>query len=90
MIQNREGQLGKIIATLEPLDLAKALSNKGELTCNGLTRSLGNICDITTNTQNVLCRIADNVELLNKLQTVSVPDVPKSWCAAAARVLTPI
>jgi hypothetical protein len=77
-IQNREGQLNRVVNTISPIDLARALLAKGNVRDrDGTTQTLRSVCDITENTQNVLCRIADNIELLNRLETVAVPDVPQ-------------
>jgi hypothetical protein len=77
-VRDREGQLAKVIATLPPLDLAKALRARGKITqADGTETTLEASCGITLNTQNVLCSIADDIELLNRLQTVVLPDVPE-------------
>jgi len=77
-IRSRESQLDRIVKKVTPLRLARALTQKGVVQDEeGSDSSLQALCGITENTQNVLCRIADNIQLLNKLQTITVPDVPK-------------
>jgi hypothetical protein len=76
-ILDRKAQLRKISDQLTPLELADALIAKGTCTQpDGTTIPLHQLCDVTENTQNVLCRIADDIELLTRLQTVTVADVP--------------
>jgi len=77
-IKDREGQLEKVIGNLLPLELAKALRARGKLIKeDGTETTLEAHCGITLNTQNVLCSIADDIELLNRLQTVILPDMPE-------------
>jgi hypothetical protein len=77
-IKGREGQLNQIVKAILPLDLAQALRQRGKVQkSDGSFTTLQELCGITENTQNVLCSIADNIEYLNRLQTVPVPDVPE-------------
>ncbi|MBI3028911.1 MAG: AAA family ATPase [Candidatus Rokubacteria bacterium] len=77
-IQGREGQLDRIINSISPIRLARALADRGVVRRDdGSTTALQELCGITQNTQNVLARIADSVRLLNRLQTIVVPDVPR-------------
>ena len=77
-IKNRDAQLGLVVGKLTPLQLARALRNKGSVQVSDAAAiSLADLCGITPNTQNFLCRLADNISLLNQLETVAVPDVPK-------------
>jgi len=76
-IQNREPQLQSIVDNVTPLELAEALRNSGHLSHGGEETTLVELCGVTTNTQNVLCGIANDILLLNRLETVDAPDVPK-------------
>jgi uncharacterized protein YukE len=77
-IYNRESQLANVVKAISPLRLAEALKKGGAVhTDDGKDTTLQELCQITPNTQNVLCAIAHNVALLNRLQTVMVPDVPE-------------
>jgi DNA repair ATPase RecN len=77
-ISSRKGQLRKIVESVTPLELAAALAHKGLIDKpDGELEFLQERCAITENTQSVLCRIADDIELLTRLQTTSVPDVPR-------------
>ena len=76
-IQNRDAQLANIVAKLPPRKLADALKRRGEIILDGGSRStLQKLCGITANTQDVICCIAENISLLNTLETAGVPDVP--------------
>ena len=76
-IKNRDLQLSTIAASIAPMDLSRALLAGGVLTtAEGKKISICDFCGVTENTKNVLCRIASNIHALNKLQVVSVPDVP--------------
>ena len=44
---------------------------------DGTKTTLRALCGITENTQTVLATIGNNVDLLNRIQTVTVPDVPE-------------
>ena len=69
-----------------PIKLARALQAKGVVRqADGSTLSLQDACGITENTQSVLCRIADDIRLLTRLQTVNVPDVPNIFACGAVR-----
>ena len=77
-IKNKDSQLAQIVSKLAPLRLANALRNKGSLQLPGDTSvALTDLCGITANTQNFLCRLADNIRRLNRLETVAAPDVPQ-------------
>src|SRR5205823_1890292 len=77
-IKNRDAQLALVVNNLTPLRLARALRNKGNVHfADQMGLSLADLCGITTNTQNVLCRLADNVRLLNQLETLTTADVPQ-------------
>lgn len=71
-IRNRDEHLTRIVSSVTPLQLAEALDNNGPL--NG--QSLAELCGVTENTCEVLCGIADDIRLLNQLQTAETPDVP--------------
>ncbi|MGD0499069.1 MAG: AAA family ATPase [Bryobacteraceae bacterium] len=77
-IKNIDAQLSLVADKLTPRQLAQALMQKGVVPKGaGSTAELTSFCSITQNTQNVLCAIADNVRLLNRLQTAPTPDVLK-------------
>lgn len=77
-IKNRDTQLTLVVQRLTPIELARALKNGGDhQVVEGVILPLTEFCKITENTQSFLCRIAANIRLLNQLETVSVPDVPK-------------
>lgn len=71
-IRNRDEHLARIVSSVTPLQLAEALENDGRL--NG--QSLAEVCGVTENTCEILCEIAHDVRLLNRLQTTDTPDVP--------------
>ena len=76
-IHQREGQLDQVTSKVGPMTLARALQQKGTVTLpDGRESTLTDFCGITENTQNFLCRIADDIQRLNKLQTTDLPDVP--------------
>ena len=75
-IKNIDAQLSLVADKLTPLALAEALQNKGVVTLsNGKTAELANLCGITHHTQSVLCTIANEINLLNRLQTARTPDI---------------
>ena len=79
-IHSRDAQIKQIVTSISPLNLSRALSNNGILKHSngkGKETSLLELCGITEHTQNVLCRISENIELLNRLQTASPLDVPR-------------
>jgi AAA domain len=77
-IHSRDNQIDQIVQAIRPLELAKALRNQGTVRrADGSTTTLQSLCRITDNTTNVLCSIGKDIDLLNKLQIVSVPDVPQ-------------
>ena len=77
-IKNRDAQLALVVGKMTPQQLAQALRNEGNLAIpDEMTISLAEHCGITANTQSFLCRLADDVRLLNQLQTLSTPDVPQ-------------
>ena len=76
-IQNRDQQIKSIVESILPLDLAFALINDGVDNKNGIRVPLYQVCNITENTQEILFNIAKDIKLLNRLQTIEVPDVPK-------------
>lgn len=56
----------------------RALRNKGNVNIAGTPdATLKDFCGITENTQHFLCRLADDIRLLNQLETVAVPDIPQ-------------
>jgi hypothetical protein len=77
-IQNRDSQLDAVVGKLGPLRLAQSLIRGGQLDLpGGRSCTLSQYCGITENTQEVLCFIGKDIELLDRLQTVSAADVPK-------------
>jgi DNA repair ATPase RecN len=77
-IQNKEGQLDRVVAKVPPISLARSLKQKGAIQLDdGTTTYLQDLCGITANTQSFLCRIADDIQRLNKLEVVETPDVPQ-------------
>jgi hypothetical protein len=77
-IKNIDAQLSLIADRVTPRELAHALIQRGQLKrLDGSTTELTDFCSITPNTQTVLCVIADNIGLLNRLQTAPTPDVLK-------------
>lgn len=77
-IQNREGQLSRVVSQVTPIQLARTLAAKGGIMkSDGTQTNLQDLCGITEHTENFLCRIADDIIRLNKLQTVETPDVPE-------------
>jgi hypothetical protein len=77
-IAKRDEQLARIVSSISPINLARSLVAKGSVRqSDGSEITLCDLCGVTGNTQVVLCRIAENIQLLDKLQTVSVPDVPE-------------
>jgi AAA domain-containing protein len=76
-IHQREGQLDQVTSKIGPIKLSRALQQKGAVTlADGKESTLTEFCGITENTQNFLCRIADDIHRLNRLQTTDLPDVP--------------
>lgn len=76
-IHQREGQLDQVTSKIGPIMLSRALQQKGVLKlADGRESTLTEFCGITENTQNFLCRIADDIYRLNKLQTTDLPEVP--------------
>ena len=76
-IKNRDQQLLSVVENVGPLELAEALRNAGRITRGESETTLAELCAVTDNTQNVLCAIANDVLLLNRIETTDVPDVPK-------------
>ena len=76
-IKNREQQLQSVVENVGPLELAEALRNSGRIRRDDEDTTLAKLCGVTENTQNVLCAIANDILLLNQIETVDVPDVPK-------------
>lgn len=77
-IQKREEQLRLVVSRLSPIDLARALRNDGRVTkSDDSSVTLAAFCGVTDNTQRVLCAISNDIELLNRLETVEVPDMIK-------------
>jgi len=70
-------QLPRVTAKLSPLELAEALLQDGKITDAHGTRELRAVCAVTEHTQNVLCRIAEDIQQLNRLQTTVLEDVPE-------------
>jgi hypothetical protein len=75
-IANREQQLKCIVEEVTALELAAALRNSGSVEREGIATSLVDLCGITPNTQDVVCGIGSDILLLNRIETVDVPDVP--------------
>jgi hypothetical protein len=77
-IRNRDEQISLLVDSITPLQLANALLQGGTLGLDeGATSTLVEHCGITPNTSEVLCDIAGDIKLLNKLQTTPIPDVPR-------------
>jgi hypothetical protein len=77
-IKNKDSQLALITSKLAPLQLASALRNKGNFPLPEETGiALTDLCGITANTQNCLCRLADDIKRINRLETVAALDVPQ-------------
>jgi AAA domain len=77
-IRNREAQLRMVVEKVLPIELARALRADGYLPRpRGLIRRLGELCEITENTEAVLCGVARDIRLLTELATVEVPDTPQ-------------
>lgn len=76
-IQSREQQLQRIVESVGPLELADALRDSGRICRDDAQTTLTELCGVTENTQNVLCAIANDILLLNRIETTDVPDVPK-------------
>jgi len=76
-IRNREQHLSSIVDNVNPLELAEALCNKGRIKSREGSPTLLQASEITQNTQDVLCTVAADIELINRIETVDVPDVPR-------------
>lgn len=77
-IMNREQQLDAISEGVTPLELSAALQSGGKIEReNGSTTTLQEQCGVTDNTVSVLEGIGKDIELLNRLETTIVPDVPR-------------
>jgi hypothetical protein len=76
-IKNREEQLQSIVENVEPLELADSLRNSGCIRRDDRDTTLAELCRVTENTQKVLCAIANDILLLNRIETTDAPDVPK-------------
>lgn len=76
-IKNREQHLQSIASTVTPLELAEAVCNDGKVISRPGSPSLLDLCEITENTQDVLCTIGSDIGLVNKIEIVDVPDVPR-------------
>lgn len=76
-IQKREQHLQAIASNVTPLELAEAVCNDGKVISRSGSPSLTDLCEITKNTQEVLCTIGSDIELVNKIEIVDVPDVPR-------------
>lgn len=75
-IKNIDAQLSLVADRLTPRELANALTNKGATKLKDGTESeLATFCGVTIHTQNVLCAIAGDIQLLNRLQTARTPDL---------------
>lgn len=75
-IKNREQHLQSISSKVTPLELAEAVCSGGKIASRPGSPSLLDLCEITKNTQDVLCTIGSDIELVNKIEIVDVPDVP--------------
>ncbi len=73
----RRDQLPFVTSKLTPLELAEALVRSGKVGEGDNARELRSVCSITEHTQKVLCHIADDINKLNRLQTIIVEDVPE-------------
>ena len=73
----RGEQLPLVTGKLTPLDLAEACLRSGKIGTDADASDLRQLCGITEHSQTVLCRIADEIEKLNRLQTTIVQDVPE-------------
>ncbi len=76
-IRNREQHLSSIVANVSPVELAEALCNKGRIKSRSGSPTLLQVSDITQNTQDVLCTTAADIDLINRIETVDVADVPR-------------
>lgn len=76
-IQNRENQVTLLVQSLSPRELAAALQRRGvvQRSDDQPGSMLQEICGITSHTQTVICNIANDIEMINRLQTVPTPDV---------------
>lgn len=70
-------QLPLLTGKLSPVELADALLRNGKTGDAADAKDLCQICGVTEHTQTVLCRIADDIKTLNRLQTTPVYDVPE-------------
>jgi hypothetical protein len=73
----RTEQLPLVTGRLSPLDLAETCIRSGKTSEGADAPNLRQACGVTEHSQNVLCRIADEIEKLNRLQTTLVQDVPE-------------
>lgn len=78
-ISRREEQLRLIVEKITPRQLSEAIVNKGRFLLSGTTTetSLVEHCGVTVNTQNVLCRLADKIQILHDLQVFEPEPVPQ-------------
>lgn len=79
VIRNRDDQVEIIVQSINPLDLADALANRGEtITADETRQPIADVCNgVTNNTVDVLSDIAKDISLLNQLETIVVDDLPK-------------
>lgn len=77
-IQRRDEQLTLVGTLIKPSELVEAVLNKGVFKKpDGRTATLAAACNITQNTQEVLCAIKGESRALHKLQVFEPEPVPK-------------
>lgn len=77
-IQRRDEQLTLVGTLVKPSELVEAILNKGVLKKpDGRITTLVTVCNITQNTQEVLCAIKGESRTLHKLQVFEPEPVPK-------------
>ena len=77
-IQRRDEQLALVGTLVKPYELVEVILNKGIFTKpDGKTTTLVEACNITQNTQEVLCTIKGEYRTLHKLQVFEPEPVPK-------------
>lgn len=78
-ILNRTVQLRAVVEKVTPLELAQAIQHNGRFSRDGQTVTLVSHCQITENTQSVLCQLGADARRLAKLQATALGDVPKIY-----------
>jgi AAA domain-containing protein len=77
-LRNRESQIEAIVSRLTPLTLARALRNGGVvISADGSKKPLHQFCSgVTEACAKALLSAASDIQVLNSLECVTVPDVP--------------